>query len=41
MRSTYIVLNGGKQRSDEGKGNAVADRSAAFVRIVGNPDCDL
>jgi hypothetical protein len=38
MRSTYIILNGGKQRSDEGEGNAVADWSAAFVRIVGNPE---
>jgi hypothetical protein len=38
MRSTYIVLNGGKQRSDEVEGNAVADWSAAFVRIVGNPE---
>jgi len=37
MRSTYIVLNGGKQRSDEGEGNAVADWSVAFVRMVGKP----
>jgi len=38
MRSTYIVLNGGKQRSDDVEGNAVADWSAAFVRIVGKPE---
>jgi len=37
MRNTYIVLNGGKQRSDDGEGNAVADWSAAFVRIVNKP----
>ena len=38
MRSTCIVLNGGKQRSHEGEGNAVAEWSATFIRIVDNPE---